>query len=56
MELISVMRIVFFLGLRLTPMDAIRHPFLAPECASGFISSHGNFSRGLRFDVNTVTD
>ncbi|XP_046859422.1 uncharacterized protein LOC124452838 isoform X2 [Xenia sp. Carnegie-2017] len=31
--------------LRLTPMDAIRHPFLAPECASGFISSHGNFSR-----------
>ncbi|XP_046861919.1 uncharacterized protein LOC124455275 [Xenia sp. Carnegie-2017] len=31
--------------LRLTPMDALRHPFLAPECASGFISSHGNFSQ-----------
>ena len=33
-------------GSRLSPTEAARHPFLAPECALGFIISPGYLTQG----------
>ena len=34
-------------GLRLSPIEAARHPFLAPECALGFVLPPGYMTQGM---------
>jgi hypothetical protein len=34
-------------GLRLSPNEALRHPFLAPECTVGFMLPPGYMTQGM---------